>query len=205
MTTTKPPTRWPWLALIAPVFLVSAAFYLLQARLAGAGLVYGSTPPRIYFQTQVFAWLHYMRLFLVPVGLSADADWSPIRDWHDTRVLVGGFVAVAFVAASAWYARRRPAGRAVLFGAIWYYVALAPTSSFFPLSEMVNEHRPYLPSRGTASRRDGGRSGRLDAASVARASAGGSRPPPSCSSSPMRREPSSGTAIGATRRASGGA
>ena len=98
VTTSKPAARWPWLALIAPAFLAAAAFYGLQARLAGAGLVYGSTPPRIYFQTQVYAWLHYMRLFLVPVGLSADADWSPIRDWYDTRVLVGGSVAADFLA-----------------------------------------------------------------------------------------------------------
>ena len=46
------------------------------------------------------------------------------------------------------YARRRKAGRAFLFGAIWFFVALAPTSSVFPLSEMINEHRPYLPYVG---------------------------------------------------------
>ncbi len=139
---------WSWLRLALPAFVAAGAFYILQARLGGPHLVYGATRPRIYLQTQVFAWLHYFRLFLLPLGLSADADWSPIPLWYDTRVLAGAAFAIVLLAAAAAYARRRPAGRAALFGAIWYFAALAPTSSLFPLSEMVNEHRPYLPYVG---------------------------------------------------------
>ena len=139
---------WPWLRLVLPAFVAAGAFYILQARLGGPHLVYGATRPRIYLQTQVFAWLHYFRLFLLPLGLSADADWSPIPLWYDTRVLAGAAFAIVFLAAAAAYARRHQAGRAALFGAIWYFAALAPTSSLFPLSEMVNEHRPYLPYVG---------------------------------------------------------
>lgn len=140
--------RWPWLVLVLPAFVIAGAFFVLQARLGGSRLVYGATPPWIYLQTQVFAWLHYSRLFVLPLGLSADADWSPIPLWYDTRVLAGAAFAVALLAAASAYARRRRAGRAALFGVIWYFVALSPTSSFFPLSEMVNEHRPYLPYVG---------------------------------------------------------
>lgn len=142
------PRRGRWLLLVLPAFITAGAFYLLQHRLGGPRLVYGSTPPRIYLQTQVYAWLHYVRLFLLPLGLSADADWSPIPDWFDTRVFAGALFAALFLVGCALYTRRRPAGRAVLFGAIWYFVALAPTSSVLPLSEMINEHRPYMPYIG---------------------------------------------------------
>lgn len=138
------------LRLAIPAFLAAGAFYLLQARLGGPHLVYGSTPPGIYLQTQTFAWLHYVRLFLLPFGLSADADWQPIPDWFDTRVFAGAAFALLFVGGAALYARRRAAGKAFLLGTVWYFAALAPTSSLFALSEMINEHRPYLPYAGLA-------------------------------------------------------
>lgn len=139
------------LRLFAPIaapFLLAAAFYVLQRLLGGPALIYGSTPPWVYLQTQVFAWLHYVRLFLLPMGLSADGDWSPIEHAYDTRVIAGALFALFLIGASIRYWRRRPAGRAVLYGVLWFYVALIPSSSVFPLSEMINEHRPYLPLIG---------------------------------------------------------
>jgi Flp pilus assembly protein TadD len=140
----SPRQRWSaWLRLSAPPFVLGGIFYFLQARLGGPRLLYGSTPKLTYFQTQTFAWLHYFRLFLLPLGLSADADWAAIPLWFDTRVFAGTLFALLFVASAAFYASRRAAGRAVLFGALWFFVALAPSSSFLSLSEMINEHRPY--------------------------------------------------------------
>ena len=121
---------------------------MLQDRLSGTEVFYGSTPRLEYLQTQVFAWLHYLRLFLLPLGLSADTDWQPIAEWYDSRVFAGLLAAVLLTGAAAVYARRRSAGRAVMFGVLWFYVALAPSSSVFPLSEMINEHRPYFPYIG---------------------------------------------------------
>src|SRR5207249_10393911 len=37
---------------------------------------------------------------------------------------------------------------AIAFLGFAYFTYLSPTSSFMPLSEMVNEHRPYLPDAG---------------------------------------------------------
>ena len=141
--------RWrAVLAAVWPAFLFALVFYVVQDRLSGAELFYGSTPRLQYLQTQVFAWLHYLRLFLLPLGLSADTDWQPIAEWYDSRVFAGLLVAVLLTGAAAAYARRRPAGKAVLFGVLWFYIALAPSSSVFPLSEMINEHRPYFPYIG---------------------------------------------------------
>jgi tetratricopeptide (TPR) repeat protein len=147
--TSPPRKQWStWLRLSAPAFVLGGFFYFLQGRLGGPRLLYGSTPPLIYFQTQTFAWLHYFRLFLVPLGLSADADWAAIPHWFDTRVFAGTLFALLFVASAVFYASKRAAGKAFLFGTLWFFVALAPSSSFFSLSEMVNEHRPYFPYIG---------------------------------------------------------
>lgn len=131
-----------------PPLAFSAAFYALQSHLSGARISYGVIPRLTYLQTQTFAWLHYVRLFFLPLGLSADTDWNPITDWYDTRVFAGVFFALALLAAAALYARRGPPGRVFLFGILWYYAALAPSSSLLVLSEMINEHRPYFPYIG---------------------------------------------------------
>jgi len=140
--------RFAWLRLSAPAFVLAGLFYVLQGRLGGPRLIYGATPPLTYLQTQTFAWLHYFRLFLVPLGLSADSDWAAIPHWFDTRVFAGVLFALLFVGSAAVYASKRAAGRAFVFGALWFFVALAPSSSFFSLSEMINEHRPYFPYIG---------------------------------------------------------
>lgn len=142
------PSRFAWLGRAAPAFVVSGVFYFLQGQLGGERLVYGSVSPLTYLQTQTFAWLHYFRLFAIPLGLSADADWAAIPHLYDTRVFAGVLFAVLFLGSAGFYASKRAAGKAFLFGAIWYFVALAPSSSLFSLSEMINEHRPYFPYIG---------------------------------------------------------
>jgi len=136
--------RWPlWLSASAPAFVLSALFYWLQARLAEPHLLRTLVSPLAYLRTQTFAYTHYFRLFLLPLGLSADADWAPIDNWYDTRVFAGTLFGVLFVSVALLYARRRPAGKAFLFGSLWFFVTLVPSSSLVPLSQMISEHRPY--------------------------------------------------------------
>lgn len=96
-----------------------------------------------YLITQPFIWLHYFRLFFLPVGLTADTDWGTFAQWYDTRAVAG----YAFIALLIWWIRRsarEEAGKPVAFGLIWFAVALIPTSSFFPLAEVTNEHRVFF-------------------------------------------------------------
>lgn len=90
-----------------------------------------------YAITQPFVWLHYFRLFFLPVGLTADTDWTPFAHWYDTRAVAG----FAFVALLVWFARR--ASAPVKFGVAWFVIALLPTS-LFPLAEVANEHRIFF-------------------------------------------------------------
>jgi tetratricopeptide (TPR) repeat protein len=96
-----------------------------------------------YLITQPFVWLHYFRLFFLPIGLTADSDWSTFAQWYDTRAVAG----YAFIALLVWSIRRSArddAGKRVAFGLIWFAVALIPTSSVFPLAEVANEHRVFF-------------------------------------------------------------
>jgi len=90
-----------------------------------------------YIITQPFVWLHYARLFVLPIGLTADTDWIPFAQWYDTRAIAG----YAFIALLVYAMRRALA--AVAFGLAWFAIALLPTS-LFPLAEVANEHRIFF-------------------------------------------------------------
>jgi tetratricopeptide (TPR) repeat protein len=106
-----------------------------------------TTPPLEYFATQLHAWFYYLRLFVVPVGQCVDPEYPFSRSFGEPRVLAA-IAGVLAVAAAAFVARRRRPE--VPFALAFFLVALAPTSSFFPISEAVNEHRPYLANLGLA-------------------------------------------------------
>jgi tetratricopeptide (TPR) repeat protein len=132
-----------------PAFVVGIATYVIVEAQNAPTVNYAGGSPYQYFLTQLFVWLHYGRLFLFPIGLTADTDWSLIPHWYDTRV-VGGAL---FIAALAWVlarASRTPAGRPAAFGLAWFCLALLPGSSIVPLAEVSNEHRFFLPYMGLA-------------------------------------------------------
>ena len=106
----------------------------------------GSAERWPYARTQPFIWIRYFRLFFVPVGLNADSDLHPL-DWTDKRVFVGA----AFIVLLVWMIRassRTRLHRPVAFGLFWFAIALLPTSSFFPLAEVMNDHRMFMPFIG---------------------------------------------------------
>ena len=100
-----------------------------------------------YFQTQFFIVTHYLGNFLLPLRLSADPDFTIIADPLDVRVLFGLSVVAAMVAA-AGVSLRRMETRPIAYGITWFFVALAPTSTFVPLYQIANDHRTFFPYVG---------------------------------------------------------
>ncbi|MBI5480300.1 MAG: tetratricopeptide repeat protein [Deltaproteobacteria bacterium] len=160
---TLPATLWLWEVLIerqagirlgwrrcaayAALGAVAIAYLVLRAHLLrGYDIRYRSvTPPLEYFYTQLHAWFYYVRLFVVPVGLCVDPEYPLSRTFLEPRVVMAvvGFVGV--VGLCWWLRRRRPE---VTFALGFFWLTLLPTSSFLPIAEAVNEHRPYLGNAG---------------------------------------------------------
>lgn len=86
-------TPWPRVWIAARGALPSCAVGLLLFWFINAmnppGFSYGGGPRSPYLLTQSFVRLHYVRLFVAPVGLTADTDWTLIAHWYDTRVFAG--------------------------------------------------------------------------------------------------------------------
>jgi protein O-mannosyl-transferase len=79
--------------------------------------------------------------------LTADTDLRPFTSVFDGRVFIG----LLFIIAMVWIASRasqRESARPIAFGILWFFLALIPSSSIVPLSEVMNDHRMYFPFVG---------------------------------------------------------
>ena len=131
-----------------PAFVAALLlFWFVEKHMAPPSLDYGGGDRAAYVRTQLWVWLHYLRLFVLPAGLSADNDLTLIPFWYDTRVLAGACALTAL----AWVAFRcakTSEAWPVTFGLAWFAIGLLPTSSVIPLAEIMNEHRVFLPFVG---------------------------------------------------------
>ncbi len=139
--------RWVQAGLAArPALIAAVLLGVLHARMTPPGFNPGGPPAFNYLITQPYVALRYFGAFLLPVDLSADTDLRPFATLADPRAWLG-LAFLAAVLALAWAAARRRAAATVAFGLLWFVVGLLPTS-LFPLAEVENDHRLYLPFVG---------------------------------------------------------
>jgi tetratricopeptide (TPR) repeat protein len=127
----------------APALVLSLLLFALSRAMTPASFAPGGTERWRYLLTQPFVVLHYLNNFLLPVNLAVESDWTAFSNPFDDRVFAGlGFLALLVAAAAA--ASRSRVGKPVAFGLLWFLIALLPTSSVFPLAEVLNDHRPFF-------------------------------------------------------------
>ena len=144
------PTRTPLqrmrVAEVAAPFLFCAAVLLFVGAMTPHSWVAGAANVRSYLITQPYVMMLYFKMFFWPSGLSADYDLSPFTTTDDPRFWAGFvfiFFFCAIMIALAVFKRARVIG----FGLIWFLVTLLMTS-LFPLAEVMNDHRTFLPYIG---------------------------------------------------------
>jgi len=137
------------LAATAPALLLAPLLYAFVEGMNPAGQTYGGVGRLRYLVTESWVWVRYAKLFVVPTGLSPDTDLEPFVSPWDPRVAAGIAFALLTLAWLASASRRREA-RAEAFGIAWFWLALVPSSTVFPLAEVANDHRVFLPFAGLA-------------------------------------------------------
>src|SRR5437867_2588734 len=93
--------------------------------------------------SQWTALLYYVRLFVCPDALSMDHDFPYTTSLASPRAWLALLVLLVSIALALRAVLRYPQ---VTFATAWFFVTLAPESSFAPLAEVVNDHRPYIAS-----------------------------------------------------------
>jgi tetratricopeptide (TPR) repeat protein len=97
--------------------------------------------PGVWFMSQWSALLYYVRLFFWPDGLSADHDFPMTTSFFEFRAWGALVVLLAWVGLALSAIKKYPQ---VTFATAWFFITLAPESSFAPLAEVINDHRPYI-------------------------------------------------------------
>lgn len=131
---------WAYLLLIlisiATLFLLGDS-WIYKAKDQGLEL-YGQLP-YLLIQTKVIVF-YYLRLFLFPFNLSVDSG-MPFSSINEDPLIalailiISGLVVAVIRSRNIW----------LLVGTAWFFITLAPTSSFMPLNDLAVEHRTYLP------------------------------------------------------------
>jgi tetratricopeptide (TPR) repeat protein len=95
-----------------------------------------------YLLTQFHVICTYLRLLFVPLGQNLDYDY-PIyaRFWHTSTVLCC-VVLLTILLWGIWLFRR---SRMLSFAVFFFFLTLSVESSVIPISDLIFEHRLYLP------------------------------------------------------------
>lgn len=103
--------------------------------------------PWPFFISQFKVILHYLWMFLWPFGISVEYDWMLSRSFFAPDCIIPLFtlVGIALGVFRMLYTHRT---HAVAFGALWFFICIAPRSSIIPSPELLVDYKTYTASIG---------------------------------------------------------
>jgi Flp pilus assembly protein TadD len=100
-----------------------------------------------YFLTQFRVERTYLRLLFFPVNQCLDYDYRLSSGWGDPDTWAAfSLLFSIFILAIVLFKKNR----LLTFGILWFFMTLSVESSLIPLSDVIYEHRLYLPMFGFA-------------------------------------------------------
>ena len=129
-----------------PAFAVCIALAVMNIKLTSKSFSAQTMPSSLYWLSQPYVLLRYVRSLFLPLWLSADTDLRPVAGLGDPTALLSLLGCLALLAVALWCIKQRE-HRPIAFGIFWFFGASAPTS-LFVLSELENDHRMFFPFVG---------------------------------------------------------
>ena len=139
-------TRLQRIGEIIVPFVICGAILLVVQHMTPHTWVAGAPNPHNYLITQPYVMFQYFKTFFWPTGLSADYDLNPFTTPSDPRFWTGCAFAVTFIVGAIALSVFKKT-RLIGFGLLWFLLTLSMTS-LFPLAEVMNDHRTFLPYIG---------------------------------------------------------
>lgn len=96
--------------------------------------------------SMLVAYAQYLRLSVLPLGLSVDHPWATVPSWHTPLAGLGALL-VGCLGTVSWLLRRRHPWLPVAVA--WFVLALVPVSHLFPIGASYAERFLYIPTLGT--------------------------------------------------------
>jgi len=132
---------------LAATWLILISLVIMNKARGGHLTDLAVVSPWRYAQNQFGAIAHYLRLAFWPDGLCLDYGWqasSLPKSW----ILLGAIIVWTLLLATGWALERVPT---LGFLGAWFFLTLAPSSSVFPIQDLIAERRMYLPLAAVVS------------------------------------------------------
>ncbi|HBR16689.1 MAG: hypothetical protein A3G39_11470 [Deltaproteobacteria bacterium RIFCSPLOWO2_12_FULL_43_16] len=135
------------LFLILALYLLARLLTLSEIALLDVRIEEGILPRYPYFLTEINVIIfYYLKWLVFPFdGPHVDPDIPPETTIFDGSTILAFLIIAGLIAASLFGRKRWPI---VSFGILWYFITLAPTSSFFPIGDVAVERHVYIPAIG---------------------------------------------------------
>ncbi len=103
--------------------------------------------PYSFFISQFKVILHYIFIFLWPFNISVEYDWK-LADGFLTAESQIPFIILFAIFLLTVYLLKKNRINLVAFAIIWFFIAIAPRSTFIPSPELLMDYKTYLASIG---------------------------------------------------------
>ncbi len=98
-----------------------------------------------YFFTQISVLVKYLQLYLLPINQNFDYDYLLSNSFFEPRTIICFLMLLSFIILGVFLMKNH---RIISFGIFWFFITMAIESSIIPISDVIVEHRTYLPSFG---------------------------------------------------------
>lgn len=157
-------TRWRYLVPVLLTLLIIPAGLLNIGKPLGEILsdvstvtrVKSALPRGVYLLTEVAVVATYLRLLVFPVNQNLDYDYPVVHSVLNVSFLLAATIILALLfCGTILFLRSRPDRgnpirefRLASYGVAWFFITLLVESSIIPITDVIFEHRAYLPSAG---------------------------------------------------------
>ncbi len=143
--------RIPFLSIFfLPLILVFFTLYYQTVSSGGVNAVkaIGEQIPRVhYLLTEINVLRTYVRLLFFPFHQIMSYDYAVSTTFFEPKTIASALFLMLMLIIAI---KNFPRYRIVTFGIFWFFITLLIESSFFPLEDVIFEHRLYLPMFGFA-------------------------------------------------------
>ncbi len=140
-----------YLYFLSPKFFMEALGMQMEAKNNIGNILTENPTDRIlplhYLISEFKVIVHYVWIFVWPFNICVEYDWKLVRSFFAPDCLFPLLLLLSIGFALFRLLRRKPASL-VGFGALWFFVALAPRSTIIPSPEFIVDYKTYLGSMG---------------------------------------------------------
>ena len=103
--------------------------------------------PWMFFISQFKVIIHYLWMFIWPFNISVEYDWKLARSIFAPDAIFPLIFLIGLAILVIKRLRKNPSDL-IAFGAVWFFVCLAPRSSIIPSPELLVDYKTYMASIG---------------------------------------------------------